>query len=116
MEWQPIETAPKNEVILLYGEIDPHPDDEQLHSKGARRVAGYWDQIDEAWSSTTSTWAGPWIKPTHWMPLPPPPDVFLDFSGVNNAADWLGQFMDARPTNNKRVATPKDDGLVHKEG
>jgi hypothetical protein len=74
-EWQPIETAPKDCVSLLYGDLDPHPSDRHLHPRvlGPMRVTGYWDSIDDAWSIVGSTWTGPWFKPTHWMPLPDPP-------------------------------------------
>lgn len=58
-EWQPIETAPKDETdVVLYFESGKVP-----------RVAGFY--------------RGEWLcalhgcelqeHPTHWMPLPPPP-------------------------------------------
>lgn len=74
-DWQPIETAPKDDLILLYGLLDPHPNERQLYSGLDRptRVTAYWDSIDEAWSPMGGTWTGPWFKPTHWMPLPSPP-------------------------------------------
>jgi hypothetical protein len=72
--WQPIETAPRDGVILLYGEIRPHPADKQLFIAGQKvRAAGYWDFVDEAWSPTTSPWTGPWLEPTHWHPIPDAP-------------------------------------------
>lgn len=59
MDWQPIETAPKDEDILL-----AHPDGSMMI--GRRNRAGTaWDDGDfrdhENW-------------PTHWMPLPAPPE------------------------------------------
>lgn len=74
-EWRAIETAPKDGVILLYGLLDPHPDDRELHAQldKPRRVTGFWDDVDEAWCPVGSTWTGPWFEPTHWMPLPLPP-------------------------------------------
>lgn len=74
-EWQPIETAPRDDVVLLFGRLDP------LRLQGVKygsletpfRAAGYWGDIDGAWCTVGSTWEGPWMLPTHWMPLPPPP-------------------------------------------
>jgi hypothetical protein len=61
MEWQPIETAPKDqtEIIVLCGAKDI-------------RLGWFF-----APSSLTQNWLdqnGKRIKPTHWMPLPPAPD------------------------------------------
>ena len=61
MNWQPIETAPKDATILI-GDVGG------VH-------AGYW------WETTTgfSGWAlcdqapQEQFNPTHWMPLPEPP-------------------------------------------
>jgi hypothetical protein len=71
-EWRPISTAPKDDVLLLYGTLYGS-DDEWLLPKGLIRACGYWEKLDEAWALTDTTWAGPFIKPTHWQPLPPPP-------------------------------------------
>jgi hypothetical protein len=52
MTWQPIETAPKDGTeVLLY-----HPD-------LGMACWPWWGR------------QGPWHEVTHWMPLPPPPDV-----------------------------------------
>ena len=70
--WQPIETAPKDQSVLLYGKSDdtftsevsfPHP----------VVFSGYWCSLDGAWCTTGSSWVGPFMKPTHWQPLPEPP-------------------------------------------
>jgi hypothetical protein len=58
--WQPIETAPKDREILLYGK---------------RR---FTDGIAQgAWNSGGAMhlphWMGDVTQPTHWMPLPSPP-------------------------------------------
>lgn len=73
--WQDISTAPKDEVILLYGLLDPHPTERHLHTRldEPKRFTGYWDEIDDAWCPVGSTWEGPWIEPTHWIPLPAAP-------------------------------------------
>ncbi len=72
-EWQPIITAPKNEVVLLYGKIDPSTDFELLTWKKDSIFSGYWDLIDEAWVTSGSTWEGPFMVCTHWQPLPEAP-------------------------------------------
>lgn len=69
-DWQPIDTAPKDKHILLFGMQRPMP---QLYAKIPQVFSGYWDNIDEAWCSDGSTWEGPFYDPTHWMPLPEPP-------------------------------------------
>ncbi len=57
MNWQPIETAPKDTVVLLYSP-DRGPGNE---SKIEARV--FWDTR----GGHQHAWA------THWMPLPVPP-------------------------------------------
>lgn len=70
-EWKPIESAPKDGThVLLFGRPS---DQEGLRFKSKARLTGYWDNIDEAWCATTSTWEGPFIDATKWQPLPPPP-------------------------------------------
>ena len=64
--WQPIETAPKNgSAILLYpcgifGAVSPD--------------IGYWnrDKDYEAWRTLDGERIEP--SPSHWMPLPTPPE------------------------------------------
>ena len=75
--WQPIETAPKDQPLLLFGLLEVLESDRQLHANldVPRRAAGYWDEIDGAWSVQGGTWEGPWIAATHWMPLPAPPEA-----------------------------------------
>ena len=67
MEWKPIETAPKEEgvVVLVYEPGLPHFDifmAEWVHDIVGKR----WQQ----WNTEDPAW----LHPTHWMPLPPPPD------------------------------------------
>lgn len=67
MDWQPIESAPKDGVVL---------------------VGGHWPVVENEWLSGQSWWNigtctdvgvyGSWddrISPTHWMPLPEPPSA-----------------------------------------
>ena len=70
MDWQPIETAPKDRTILVYGQPTDIP---ELQFTGPGTFTAYWDEIDSAFCLTGGTWRGPFIKPTHWMPLPPLP-------------------------------------------
>lgn len=70
-DWFPIESAPRDEVILLFGPIGHGRSPE--HPRGPIRAVGYWDVIDGAWAYTNTTWCGPFADPTHWMPLPLPP-------------------------------------------
>ena len=60
MEWQPIETAPKDEMLLLAGEFDCQGD--------WRIKVGYWDEDTKKWKVFGASWT-----PSHWMPLPDPP-------------------------------------------
>lgn len=68
--WQPIETAPKDRHVLLFGKQNPMS---VLRTDGSLVFTGYWDAMDDAWCSSGSTWEGPFYEPTHWMPLPVPP-------------------------------------------
>lgn len=73
MEWKKIETAPEGEHILLYW---PHGE----RGVGGMECATFY-RYEDSWSYWTH--GGPnsgldWDprdneKPTHWMPLPPPP-------------------------------------------
>ena len=67
MNWQPIETAPKNAYVLLFVDIAIGP---------PLIVQGCWfevDRRDRGWIDTN----GNVVPVTHWMPLPSPP------TGVN---------------------------------
>lgn len=64
-EWQPIETAPREETVLVAGGDAPYP------------VTACWSGLsDECWmvdgQEDVRTEIG-W--PTHWMPLPAPPKL-----------------------------------------
>ena len=82
MTWQPIGTAPKDGTqVLVSG-----PATGKLSATGNSAVSvARWDGFE--WKATVSGWEV-WddsqmgqAQPTHWMPLPPPPDV----SGTNVA-------------------------------
>lgn len=64
MEWQPIETAPKDGTrILMYG------------IPGFEILIGFWNDyhIPEHWCYSEESLYKNNGNPTHWMPLPPPP-------------------------------------------
>ena len=77
MEWQPIETAPKDDLVLLY-------------DNGAMRVGfwenGQWTQpaipaLRDEYGDYIPPTKGRLVlcdclyQPTHWMPLPEPPAI-----------------------------------------
>ena len=73
MQWQPIETAPKGGIDwVLLGYYPPHMDGKQLGGKP--RIA-FWngDRWVESGGAILRV-SGP-FSPTHWMPLPAPPDT-----------------------------------------
>lgn len=57
MEWQPIETAPKDRTILLAG----------------KWMFGEWEITADRYLATRFPFVGGSNGPTHWMPLPDPP-------------------------------------------
>jgi hypothetical protein len=59
--WQDINTAPKDELVLLSA-VGWHP-----FKPSPVKVGGYWDG---KWNIFGASW-----KPTHWMKLPAPPDA-----------------------------------------
>ena len=70
MEWQPIETAPKDTDVLLYcprrGAVRGRWDDNQY----ARVPRPYWSNDRERIFGSRETRID---QPTHWMRLPAPP-------------------------------------------
>lgn len=73
MEWQPIETAPKElehigDFILV--------SEPWKHGKNGGYVsAAFWGKDEQAWLSATNHdgYEHSVLTPTHWMPLPDPP-------------------------------------------
>lgn len=53
-QWQPIESAPKNSAVIVYGYGD---------QAFARWDGAHWRELESAAA----------VDPTHWMPLPSPP-------------------------------------------
>lgn len=63
MNWQPIETAPKDRWILIYGARE-EPYNESHVSLVEWDGGGWWGQYGEPVLTDV---------PTHWMELPEPP-------------------------------------------
>lgn len=57
-QWQPIETAPSGELLLG-------------HEDGMMRLI-YWES--GVWKQVGATIEKGWFEPTHWQPLPDPPE------------------------------------------
>jgi len=78
MEWQPIETAPRDgTLVLLYG---PCEWDKYVTKDSPKIIiVGFYDEYDYsedspfAWLSYTSNPYQDRILATHWLPLPNPP-------------------------------------------
>ena len=65
MDWQPIETAPKDELIDIW------------LAEGKRWCDCYYDHICDEWRTSRPSGRLVWIKArhvTHWMPPPEPPE------------------------------------------
>ena len=66
-EWKPIETAPKDEAILIYSSGY----DVAHYSTTYEKWCVYTDGSGTAAERLLNSWAAP----THWMPLPDPPNM-----------------------------------------
>ena len=74
--WQPISTAPKDGTMVLLAEIDPD-EPETLWDKYGHIDIGCWERSERDPAFTVEGWASNYGRiddPTHWMPLPAPPD------------------------------------------
>lgn len=105
--WQPIETAPKDKTILL-GHRNSHGH--------WRTLRGEWfsqEEIDELWEDPDGVEPG-WFEtsveaddvpnvwhtnPTHWMPLPAAPNIWLPevIDRANAEASLFDDWFDAAP-------------------
>jgi hypothetical protein len=64
--WQPIDTAPKDRVVLLYvPDMGNWPDDPAI-------VTAIWGD-GQGWVDNGMAHCATYGHPTHWMPLPEPP-------------------------------------------
>lgn len=84
MEWQPIETAPKDERVVRLKQVGKHGEVEGWGYRAGDWIGGETLEVYE----DIMEYAGGWVwhifypdgttrdtcrKPTHWMPLPEPP-------------------------------------------
>lgn len=63
MDWQPIETAPKDRKILLAGNYWRGEE-----NRFSFAHIGMYNPITCRWEAMWAGWFG--VRPTHWMPLP----------------------------------------------
>jgi hypothetical protein len=73
MNWQPIETAPKDGTVVLGFDPDSHPD-------LCPYVVMQWRDRVACWMCAgDDPWVGDCVDPIRWAPidwpLPPPPEV-----------------------------------------
>ena len=61
MDWQPIDTAPKDRQLLMWEPFEP------------MICLGRWNDEDGEWSRCESNGTRFWKQPTHWMEAPEPP-------------------------------------------
>lgn len=84
MQWQPIETAPKDADILLscprIGVVRGRWQDDQY----AKRPRPYWTNDRERLLGIASVRGD---QPTHWMPLPEPPNTAAPAPGQEGGGD-----------------------------
>ena len=88
MNWQPIETAPKDGTwVMLYGKESWTEQDDKVQPI----VVGFWNassRYKEDWGWAFCFWDSDWrstFDATHWMPLPEPPQSL----SANASADSL---------------------------
>lgn len=71
--WQPIETAPKDKDIWVYGTAKVWSNSDEFLWQGQSG----WNSEDSSWWTTSHDDCGEVliVKPSHWMPLPQPPEA-----------------------------------------
>lgn len=71
--WQQIETAPRDGTVIDVWLGDADANDQAFYClPGTRRSCGWWWQ-DDKWRPVMGLRAPVFVQPTHWMPLPDPP-------------------------------------------
>ena len=74
MEWQPIETAPRRRIVLFWGETYQLEDGKKNWKMETGSIQPWGEEGEDCY------WGSSRLKeydyfPTHWMPLPEPPNV-----------------------------------------
>jgi hypothetical protein len=72
MNWQPIETAPKDGSVII-----------GWHKKWQELSMIDFDNREKKWMGRFPGFI-PFDQPTHWMPLPPPPNDADQQAELNN--------------------------------
>lgn len=75
MTWQPIETAPRNGTIVDVWLGDAEEEDIDFYCSPGTRRACDWSWRDGKWRPHIRGLSlTVFVQPTHWMPLPAPPE------------------------------------------
>lgn len=71
MDWQPIDTAPKDSSKIL-GFLG---DGDDFYGAGEIEIIEWGDHYEygSGWLISREEQFAAWCNPTHWMPLPTPP-------------------------------------------
>lgn len=69
MEWRPIETAPKDRTVVDLWAMGRRWPDMEWEVTCPSHPDGVWKRAGTDWYDAMG-----WLDPTHWMPLPPPPE------------------------------------------
>lgn len=74
-EWKPIETAPKDKIIIMYAKYPTPFSFLGGHSEFYHVKVGLWNRSQDCWFEATDRDIGGMnmMIPTRWMPLPQPP-------------------------------------------
>ena len=97
-QWQPIETAPKEQVILFFPAEQKAGRNSRLHwMVSVGRVSDY-----------------PFRKPTHWMPLPAPPGATPAGIQIGAVPNWdaIAKRLMQLLTSNTVQVFAKDGGVA----
>jgi hypothetical protein len=71
--WQPIETAPRQKVILLWAVTSDDPPNWKMATGHCALAYDPPHEIEWTWDGyRLRSWD---VNPTHWMPLPEPPEA-----------------------------------------
>ena len=78
MTWQTIDSAPKDGTIILLGGGRVFCEQRDCHIHSPQVAAWVTDGTVSAWLIAGTESGYIWImydEPTHWQPLPPPPET-----------------------------------------